>query len=176
MGRHDQHSAKHMHAVCGSRGGKGACPTTHSAALTSSASLTCRDAASGSEYTATDLIPRARAERDTRQEISPRLAIKILSNSFSSACCDTARVTMDTPRTAPKPRRAAPERTKRRGPTAPIRSMVINADHKRVQHKANATRFGEDGRRGKGRGGAKQQAATVRQLLQQRHTTVLAEC
>ena len=52
------------------------------AAGSSAASATCCDAASGSEYTATERSPRRRAVRITRQAISPRLATSTLPRSW----------------------------------------------------------------------------------------------
>ena len=50
----------------------------------SSQEATCSESASASEYTATVRMPSRLAVRATRQAISPRLAIRILSNMRSA--------------------------------------------------------------------------------------------
>src|ERR1700723_3388092 len=50
--------------------------------IASSAWSTCSDARSASEYTATDRTPIFRSVRMMRQAITPRLAIRTLSNTL----------------------------------------------------------------------------------------------
>src|SRR3954470_24726596 len=52
----------------------------------SSASRTCMASASAVECTATVAMPSSLQARSTRSAISPRLAIRILSNIFRTAC------------------------------------------------------------------------------------------
>src|SRR5205814_3626422 len=77
----------------------------------SSQSVTCKAPTSASEYTATVRTPIRRAVRATRQAISPRLAIRILSNIAGMLRSARRRVRVTEPALDPRGRRPdeAPE-------------------------------------------------------------------